>query len=105
MTWQHLAARIDANVAAAPSAHARLGLAREIVVLDEDDLEGAAIFRDRVNCNFLGAQILLAGRHQRAPVLRAPRIELGVRQFETLRSELEGKANQLGNLRDVEPMD
>ena len=101
----HLAGRIDAHVAAAPSAHAWLGLAREIVVLHERDFERAAILRDRLARDFFGAIVLLARRHQRAPILSRPRIELGIRQLESIRSELQRERDEFRHLGNVQPMD
>ena len=104
MARHHFAGRIDAHVAAAPSAHARLGLAREIVVLHECDFERAAILRYRLARDFLGAIVLLARRHQRAAILRRPRIELRIRQLEAIRSEIQCERDEFGHLGNIQPM-
>src|SRR5260370_1160889 len=105
VAWHHFASRIDAHVAAAPSAHARLGLPREIVVLHKCNLQRAAIFRDRRARDFLGAFVFLARRHQRAAILRRPRVELGIRQLKTIRSELQRERDEFGHLGNIQPMD
>jgi hypothetical protein len=53
---------------------------------------------------FLGAIILLARRHQHAAILCGPCIELGIGEFEPIRSELKRDPDQLRHLGNIQPM-
>ena len=88
----------------APTVHTCFRPVGVIVGYDEINLHLVSDTVSKLVGNALGTFELFATRHQMLAVLECPRIELGVRKFDVLRTHCFGHLQNLPDVVDVEPM-
>src|SRR5580704_4524184 len=101
MARKYLSRGVNQHQPPAPSAHACLGVAR--VIIRNHAINSHAARKPFLR-RFHDAQTslkLLASRNQHIPILQSPSVILGMRDFETIRSQLFRKSNHLLEMIEV----